>query len=240
MSQQRHEERLAKWAKDGKAGGKPVEASTVILIRDVAAGLETLMLRKNSKIAFGGMWVFPGGRVDDADREGLAADDDLGAARRAAVREAHEESALSISSDAMIPFSHWTPPAITPKRFLTWFFVAGAPEGDVVIDQGEILDHAWMSPAEALARRDDRQIELAPPTFVSLFELARWSSVAEALDAVRARTLERFETRISVQEGGPVALWHGDAGYAEGDATRPGDRHRLSMGAAGWCYERTR
>ncbi len=234
----RHEERLAKWANEGRTGSPPVDASTVILIRDVGAGMETLMLRKNSKIAFGGMWVFPGGRVDEEDRAGLAPDDDLGAARRAAVREAAEEATLAIPHDAMLPFSHWTPPPITPRRFLTWFFLAAAPSGPVVVDQGEILDHAWMSPAEALERRAANEIEVAPPTFVSLFELARWSSVDEAMGGVALRAPERFATRISVQDDGPVALWHGDAGYDAGDASLPGPRHRLSMAGAGWRYER--
>ena len=40
------------------------DAATVVLLRDGAGGLETLLLRRNSRIAFGGMWVFPGGRVD--------------------------------------------------------------------------------------------------------------------------------------------------------------------------------
>jgi 8-oxo-dGTP pyrophosphatase MutT (NUDIX family) len=238
MTDTRHEDRLAKWAREGVPGTPAVEASTVILVRDAGGGLETLMLRKNSKIAFGGMWVFPGGRVDEEDRVGLPPGDDLAAARRAAVREAQEEAALAIAHDSMLPFSHWTPPPITPKRFLTWFFLASAPRGAVVVDQGEILDHAWMSPAEALARRDAGEVELAPPTFVSLFELARWSSVEEAMAAVRTRTPERFQTRISVQEGGPVALWHGDAGYEAGDAARSGPRHRLSMLAGRWSYER--
>jgi 8-oxo-dGTP pyrophosphatase MutT (NUDIX family) len=233
-----HEDRLARWAKQGRTGSDPVDASTVILLRDAGGGLETLMLRKNSKIAFGGMWVFPGGRVDEEDRAGLDREDDLEAARRAAVRESLEEAALEISHDSMVPFSHWTPPPITPRRFLTWFFLAGAPGGDVVVDQGEILDHAWMSPAEALARRDAKEIELAPPTFVSLFELVRWSSVDEAMSAVRARAPERFSTRISVQESGPVALWHGDAGYEAGDASASGPRHRLSMSGTRWLYER--
>ncbi|MCP5066496.1 MAG: NUDIX hydrolase [bacterium] len=239
MSGKGHEESLSKWVKEGRTGSEPVDASTVILVREGGAGLETLMLRKNSKIAFGGMWVFPGGRVDREDRDGLAAEDDLGAARRAAVREAKEEAALHISLDSMVPFSHWTPPSITPRRFLTWFFLAGAPEGDVVVDQGEITDHAWMSPAQAFERRDAGEIELAPPTFVSLFELARWQSVDHALAAVRRRDPERFETRISVGEKGPVALWHGDAGYAESEASRPGSRHRLSMSKGTWRYDRS-
>jgi len=80
-------------------------AATVVLLRDSAAGLETLLLRRNSQIAFGGMWVFPGGRVDDGDRAGLAPDDGLGAARRAAIREAQEEAGLIVPEGLLVPLS---------------------------------------------------------------------------------------------------------------------------------------
>jgi 8-oxo-dGTP pyrophosphatase MutT (NUDIX family) len=239
MTKPRHEEHLAKWVREGTPGSQPIAAATVVLLRDTDAGLETLMLRRNSKIAFGGMWVFPGGRIDDADREGKDPDDELGAARQAAVRESHEESGLEIDLDSLAALSHWTPPAVTPKRFLTWFFVAQAPAAQVVIDDGEIKDHAWMSIGEALARRDRLEIELAPPTFVTLHTLASHRTVAEAIDAIRKREPEYFETRISVADDGPVAMWHGDAGYADTDASKPGARHRLSMRKAAWLYERS-
>jgi 8-oxo-dGTP pyrophosphatase MutT (NUDIX family) len=216
-----------------------VAAATVILLRDAAAGLETLMLRRSSRLAFaGGMWVFPGGRVDAADRAGLAPDDELGAARRAAAREAAEEAGMEVDPAALVAFSHWTPPPITPKRFLTWFFLAPAPATEVVIDDGEIREHAWLAPAEVMRRRDAGKIELAPPTWVTLHELARAASVSEALTAARGRAPERFVTRIAVEAGGPIALWHGDAGYAEADPARSGPRHRLRMGDDRWIYER--
>jgi 8-oxo-dGTP pyrophosphatase MutT (NUDIX family) len=180
MTEERAGERLLRWAREGKAGTAPVAAATVILLRDGDEGVETLMLRRNSKIAFGGMWVFPGGRVDARDRDGLAEDDELGAARVAAAREALEEAGLVIPPAGLVPFSHWTPPPVTPKRFLTWFFLAPAPEGEVVIDQGEIHEHAWMSPARAHARQEAAEIELAPPTWVTLHALSRWSEESDA------------------------------------------------------------
>lgn len=239
MPDEVHEDRLARWAKRGKSGEAPIEAATVILLRDGSAGLETLMLRKNSKIAFGGMWVFPGGRVDEADRSGLSADDDVGAARCAAAREAREETELVVAPDSMVAFSHWTPPAITPKRFLTWFFAAPAPSGQVVIDDGEIKEHDWMRPGHALERRDAGKIELAPPTFVTLFELSRCADLDAALAMARDRTPERFRTQIVVSDDGPIALWHGDAGYEARVYDAPGARHRLSMRRSGWRYERS-
>jgi 8-oxo-dGTP pyrophosphatase MutT (NUDIX family) len=235
-----HGRRLERWARKGTPGALPVAAATVILLRQGAAGLETLMLRRDSRLAFaGGMWVFPGGRVDPGDRSGLADDDELGAARQAAVREAQEEAGIDVALDALVSFSHWTPPPITPKRFLTWFFVAAAPTAEVVIDDGEIREHAWLSPTEVLRRRDTQEIELAPPTWVTLHELARAASVREALDAARGREPERFVTRIAVDDNGPMALWHGDAGYEDADPTRPGPRHRLHMRDERWIYERS-
>src|SRR5579859_7717571 len=83
-----------------------VPAATVVLLRDGPTGLETLMLRRNSTLDFaGGMWVFPGGRVDAADHEGAA--DDLAAARRAAVREAEEEAGLHVDEAALVWIAHW-------------------------------------------------------------------------------------------------------------------------------------
>lgn len=233
-----HDQKLARWAKSGKPGSKPVAAATVILLRDAAEGLETLMLRRNSKISFGGMWVFPGGRVDAADRAGLAADDEQGAARIAAVREAKEEAGLDVQLEGLVALSHWTPPPITPRRFLTWFFLAQAPASDVVIDEGEIRDHAWMSPAEAMRRRDALEIELAPPTWVTLRELSTWQSSQEAIAAVAAREPEHFTTHIAIGGDGPVALWRGDAGFETSDANVAGTRHRLSMFEGDWRYER--
>jgi 8-oxo-dGTP pyrophosphatase MutT (NUDIX family) len=213
-------------------------AATVVLLRDGADGLETLLLRRNSKIAFGGMWVFPGGRVDPADRAGLAPDDELHAARRAAVREAAEEAGLVVGETHLVPLSHWTPPAMAPKRFLTWFFVAPAPPDTVVIDQGEIHEHAWLRPADALARRNALDIELAPPTWVTLEWLGAHRTVAAAMASAGAREPERFETRIALVDDGPIALWFGDAGYETSSADAPGARHRLWMAKSGWRYER--
>jgi 8-oxo-dGTP pyrophosphatase MutT (NUDIX family) len=216
-----------------------VPAATVVLLRDVAGGgVETLMVRRSSKLEFaGGMWVFPGGRVDPDD---IPPDGDvIEAARRAAVREALEEAALVVDADGMEPFAHWVPPPVTAKRFATWFFLGPAPEGTVTVDMGEIRDHRWLRPADAIARRDAEEIELAPPTWVTLHRLAQYADVAAAVADARAREPELFETHIARVEGGAAALWEGDAGYETNDADAPGPRHRLWMLADNWRYERT-
>ncbi len=217
-----------------------IPAATVILLRDGPDGLETLMLRRNSKLEFaGGMWVFPGGRVDPEDYPDDAPDDVEAAVRVAAVREAEEEAGLRPDVDGLVPFAHWTPPQVAIKRYATWFFVAEAPAGRITIDDGEIHESMWVQPADALARRDAGEVELAPPTWVSLDRLRPSATVDQALEEARATEPEAFVTAIAKDaDGNLAALWHGDAGYEAGDATLAGPRHRLVMAATGWTYHR--
>jgi 8-oxo-dGTP pyrophosphatase MutT (NUDIX family) len=211
----------------------PIPAATVVLVRDAADGLETLMLRRNAKVSFGGMWVFPGGRIEPGDGEGERG------ARRAAAREAAEEAGLVVDSELLVPFAHWTPPAVAIKRFTTWFFLAPAPEGVVTIDGGEIHEHVWVSPADAFERHGAGEIELAPPTWVTLHWLAESPTVADALHRAATQEVEAFSTHIAKgPDGELVAVWHGDIAYEGGDLLAEGGRHRLFMVDGGWRYER--
>ena len=220
-------------------GASPaIPAATVVLVRDGEVGVEVLMLHRVSKVAFGGMWVFPGGRLDDDDRE--PGDDEETSARRAAAREALEECGLAVDPDDLVPFSHWVPPPVTPKRFSTHFFLARASAGEVVVDGGEIHEHEWLAAREVLDRRDRGEVDLAPPTWVTLHDLAEHETVDEALAAARQRDpVPRYETRWVTLDGGAVAMWEGDSGYEAVDPERPGDRHRLWMLTDGWRLERT-
>ena len=77
-----------------------IPAATVVLVRDGDSAVEVLMLRKNSKITFGGMWVFPGGKIDAADYPGgeVSPDNIDAAARAAAVRETQEEAGITVDA----------------------------------------------------------------------------------------------------------------------------------------------
>jgi 8-oxo-dGTP pyrophosphatase MutT (NUDIX family) len=222
-----------------------IPAATVVLLRDGADGVETLMLRRDSKLAFaGGAWVFPGGRIDPEDYPGGAVSDDdaavLTAARNAAAREAMEEAGLTVDPESLAWFAHWTPGAIgATRRFATWFFVGRAPDGQVVVDDGEIRDHQWIRPADALTRRESGEIELIPPTWVTLHKLAEASSTAEVCASAEAREPEIFLTHIVRVDGGIASLWQGDVAYDDLDTDKPGPRNRLLMLDTGWRLETT-
>ena len=130
------------------------------------------MLRRTAKASFAAdAWVFPGGRIDPGDG---ADPGSMDAARQGAARETLEEAGVVVDPQALIPFSQWCPPPESPKRFLTWFFVAGSASADeVTVDGAEITEHEWVRPADAIAARDEGRITLLPPTWVTLWELGR-------------------------------------------------------------------
>ncbi|MBM4254272.1 MAG: NUDIX hydrolase [Deltaproteobacteria bacterium] len=218
----------------------PIPSATVILVREAGGHLETLLLRRNSKIAFhGGAWVFPGGRIDPEDHTPESPEDMLAAARRAAVRESQEEAGLTVPHEEMIWVSHWTTPEGQPQRYSTWFFLAAARDEAVQIDGDEIHDHRWMRPDLALAAQREKEIELPPPTFVTLTKLSTYRSVTETLSHLSAREPEIFVPRYTKVTGGICSMYEDDVGYPDVNVDRPGQRHRLWMIESGWKYEKT-
>lgn len=244
MVNNRDESRYKKWESDHEERGTSelIPAATVVIMRDSESGIELLMLRKNSKVAFGGMWVFPGGKIDDTDKviDSDGALNELATATNAAVRETFEEAAVSVSQENLFWFSHWVPPAITPKRFSTYFFATKLLDGDeVTIDDSEIIEHNWFHPDEAISLRDAGEIELAPPTWVTLNLLIPFTNVEDALNELDAKDPMFYETHIAQSAKGPVAMWFGDAGYEKTDPDIAGERHRLTMTRDGYHFEQS-
>lgn len=213
-------------------------AATVVILRDRARELELLLVQRAGELVFhGGAWVFPGGRVDAGD---AVEDDAERTARRAAVREAAEEAGLQLDCDALVPTSHWTTPVGRPRRFATWFFAAEMEsDRDVVVDGGEIRAHRWITAANALRAHAAGELELPPPTFVTLSVLGAFPSTAAALRHFQATKPIVYVPRLWPGPMGELSLYHGDVAYEGGDPERAGPRHRLSMLERGWRYERS-
>jgi 8-oxo-dGTP pyrophosphatase MutT (NUDIX family) len=245
-------------------GGEAVAtpAATVIPLRDGGAGLEVLLLRRNRRGSFAGMWVFPGGRVDEADAKAAASDvlpdvalaggvalagvgvespADLAAARRAAVREAEEEAGVRLDPEDLAVLSWWLPPGEAARRFSTWFFLAPFTVGEpVTVDQGEIYEYRWISPEGAMAAHRQGEISLAPPTWLTLLGLAGFADTASAMAATRATPPRQHVTRAVIDGTSLTAtVWEGDAAWEDPTVglDAPGPRHRVVLDPAGWRYE---
>jgi 8-oxo-dGTP pyrophosphatase MutT (NUDIX family) len=152
-------------------------AATVLLVRDGEAGLEVLMQRRNPTMVFAsGNYVFPGGRVDDADGEGEAA------YVAAAVRECREEAGLTVDAGDLVWMAHWVTPRGEPRRFDTRFFLAVAPEGqDALHDGEEAVATEWVRPDDGLAHWKAKEWTMMPPTVVCLRNLSEHATAAAAM-----------------------------------------------------------
>lgn len=64
----KEKQRYEEWQADLDPDKPLLLAATVVVVRDGDDGLEVLMVLRNRSLKFGGgSWVFPGGRVDEAD-----------------------------------------------------------------------------------------------------------------------------------------------------------------------------
>lgn len=217
----------------------PKPAATVVLLRDGSQGLELLYLKRNSELAFfGGAWVFPGGRIDPKDFDQAGSADLETAARFAAVREAKEEANVGLDPDDFVLFSEWTTPPGRPRRFRTWFYLAAVDQHEIEVDGGEIHDYRWIRPEQALSERQNGEIELPGPTFVTTYLIAQHQTAAAAIEAARLTAPTIYIPKTLEVPGGRFSLYEGDAGYENKDPEVPGPRHRLHMMDGEWRYEK--
>ncbi|MGH9386019.1 MAG: NUDIX hydrolase [Vicinamibacterales bacterium] len=184
-------------------------ASTVIVLRDRQPRFEVLLLRRHDNVAFmAGAYVFPGGRVDDADRIDRGSSDrplkkfqfpDLSneeelTYRRAAVRELHEEASVQIDPASLVAFAHWVTPDIEIRRYDTRFFLARMPDGQLARhDDHETTALAWLTPDEAIEAGLAGRIMLPPPTWTTFRQLQPFSSIDALLEWAITRPIVRVQ-----------------------------------------------
>ncbi len=121
---------------------------------------------------------------------------------------------------------------ITP-RYRTWFFMGPNPGGTPVAHEAEVAELAWVSPIAMLEAHAREEIILAPPTWVTLFQLSASTSTVEALERCAAEPFEHFETRVRGE--GKMFCWFGDAEFEDEGGTGTG-RHRLEAVTRPWRY----
>ncbi|MDT0200529.1 NUDIX domain-containing protein [Nocardioides sp. AE5] len=89
---------------------------------------------------------------------------------------------LVLRSDLLSVLGGWLTPVFEPKRYLTWFFVAALPDGQVTRDVSTETDQvAWLTVRDAIRQADEQQMLLLPPTYATLCDLYDATTPAEAL-----------------------------------------------------------
>lgn len=157
----------------------PIPAASVIVLRD--APLEVLLLRRHDGSSFvPGAWVFPGGAIEEGESPAAAA-----------ARETFEEAGLHLDPNDFVLTSRWITPEGIPKRFDTYFFLARVDrDAEVTIDGREIVESMWLTPADALARRD---LKLVFPTIKNLEALTSFADAQTLIDARRGAVVEPIQ-----------------------------------------------
>jgi 8-oxo-dGTP pyrophosphatase MutT (NUDIX family) len=187
---------------------RPRQAATVILLRGGEQTLEVLLVKRTEKARFmGGVWVFPGGAVDDEDGDA--------AHRAAAVRELSEEAGVTLPEpQALVEFSRWITPEGVTVRFDTRFFLAELPAGqEPRVDGEECVEEGWFTPQGALDAYGREEIALVFPTIKHLEQLGAFSNVVELLSYASARHVVPVQPKVWFDgEVARVAL-PGEPGY---------------------------
>lgn len=190
-----------------------------------------------------GVWVFPGGAVDDEDADpppgfGANPPDDWAVA---AARELIEETGIWLTTDGAIErpltedafgeversgitldlsrltyFSNWITPEVFPIRFDTRFFLAVvASTINGAVDGDELVDLAWVNPHEALERESTGEWAVAFPTRETLRLLGTEGSAATIESRMKSlNAVPPVEPRLFVSESEARILMPDDPGFA--------------------------
>ena len=201
----------------------PKPAATVVLMRDADRALEVLLLKRHRSSGFvPGAYVFPGGRIDEADADPrLAAKcpvPERGAVPAhywyGAVREVFEETGVLLARTAS---GKWAPDALSSDGIEQWreklmnntaslIDVIIGVNLSVVLDDVVYFSH-WITPEAEPRRYDTRFFAAALPAGRTIraddreMVDALWISPAEALERFSANRLPMvFPTVRTLQD----------------------------------------
>jgi len=130
---------------------------------------------------------------------------------------------LMLMVDRMHLVDHWITPVGERRRFDTRFFVARAPEAQEPLhDDGETIASLWVRPDEALRMWKDGELQMFPPTVMSLRFLQPHATAEAAMAAADAVGVPPpILPKVQLDDDGNVAgvIRPGETGYD--DASEP-------------------
>lgn len=201
-----------------------IDAATVLLLRNVEGRAEVLVVQRHPRLPFmGGLWAFPGGRLEPGDARALADGAEScgdAAFRRAACRESFEECAVTLDPRQLQLWSRWVTPSAAARRFDTRFYATEVSVATrVVVDGAELVAHRWLEPAMAVRLATRGQLPVSPPTLLVLedlhLSLAAHGSLGAMLAGERERAVPPIVPRLRDTLAGPEAVLPWEPAYAE-------------------------
>ncbi len=129
---------------------------------------------------------------------------------------------LLLATDLLVPFAHWITPDTQPKRFDTHFLLVSAPVEQLGAHDGaESVEGFWIAPQQALQDAKAGSRTLVLPTQMNLTKLARYRTVAEAVEATRSQPIVTVTPRVVRTETGRTLHIPAEAGYGVSEVFVP-------------------
>jgi 8-oxo-dGTP pyrophosphatase MutT (NUDIX family) len=122
---------------------------------------------------------------------------------------------LAIDGDALTPFARWCPNFRETRRFDTLFFLAEASQDawEATVNEHEAVRAFWASATDILADIDAGRAKAIFPTRRNLERLARFDSIAEAIEDAARHPVRKITPWVEERSGRPHVCIPEDAGY---------------------------
>ncbi|MHB8137165.1 MAG: NUDIX hydrolase [Smithellaceae bacterium] len=118
-----------------------------------------------------------------------------------------ESEDIFLPGDCLHYFSHWITPEVFPLRYDVRFFVTEAPVEQLVAHDGiELTDHVWLRPSAALADYEAGKLGMVLPQIMTLSELSRFRTIAEAIASASDCDIPAHLTKIVHIDGKDVEV----------------------------------
>jgi 8-oxo-dGTP pyrophosphatase MutT (NUDIX family) len=149
----------------------PIPAAAVAFVRDTAQGIEIYLNKRPAHFRYyPGAFVFPGGRLDDEDRD----------LRAAACREVKEEIGVEIEAARLVLLREvHTNPKAGPVYHMHTFAYAVESKFQTELNGEEIDEEIWMTADEALEK-----LYLPYQISAAIYTISRFATVDDLLQAL--------------------------------------------------------
>lgn len=133
-------------------------------------------------------------------------------------RKATLASAPHLTADLarLALWSWWITPENEPKRYDTRFFIALLHPDEAKAaecDQHETVEHRWVKPTVAIREAEAGAFFLAPPTYLTLCELAGFDSGTDIMYSAVERDVHPIMPRLNIADGQWTVVLPGDPSY---------------------------